>query len=227
MSMLNLVASILGKTVGKWKFPYVDKKYDLDHYFELEKRLRELDSPFAVALTKGYGHGSNILIKIAQSFTSNKAKRNCKITHAIAHIGINNGYKHRAVEAIATGIQEVSLLKAIGQKDVVVIRVPNPKKLNSQVCKYAIEYLKNLVERDKVKNIEYDNKHDYHNDESLDCSETIYRALTYGFRMADQESSVKLINVAGKDIWSPADIRVSDLFIDLYTSEKGFIDGNV
>jgi hypothetical protein len=225
--MLNWFIKLLSNTVGEWHWPWVDKKFSLKDYFEIENKIRELDVPFVVGLVKTNGHGSNLLIGIAQSFTKDKRKRGSEITHALAHIGVNKGYKHRVVEAIGEGIREVSLLEAIGQRDKVILRVPNPKLLNDQVCKYAIEYLKDLADRDRELNIAYDNEHNYQNDEALDCSETIYHALSYGFEKAGHSNKVIMIERAGKKTWAPIDIRYSDLFIDLYVSGKGFTNGNI
>lgn len=225
MKILNWIINFISKTFGTWHWPWVDKQFPIQDYFEIEKRIRELEVPFAVGLVKTNGHGSNILIKIGQGLSKDKRNRKCNIVHALAHIGLYGGYKHRVVEAIGDGIREVPLLQAVGQRDVVIIRTPNWSKLNPVVCKYAIEYLKDLADRDKEKNIAYDNAHDYYNAEALDCSETVYRALEYGFKKADQVLSISLINRGGKMTWTPADIRFSDLFIDMYVSGEGFKNG--
>lgn len=227
MKIINWLVTFISNTFGTWHFPWVEKKFNMSDYFELEKRLREMEVPFVIGLVKTNGFGSNVLITIAQCLIGKTDYPSCNITHALAHIGLHDGFKHRVVESIGDGVREVSLLKAIGQRDVVIIRIPNPKKLNSQVCKYAIEFLKDLADRDRKQAIKYDLQHDYDNADTLDCSETIYLALEYGFKKADQESSIKMINRAGKKSWAPADIRFSDLFIDFYVTGKGFTNGNL
>lgn len=236
MKILNWLIRMLSKTVGEWHWPWVDKGFAIEEYFEIEKLIRTFSNPLVVGLVKTKGHGSNLLISASQFFS----KKKCfKITHALVHIGIYKGYKHRVVESVGDGIQLVPLLTAIGQKDNVVLRRPNPKLVNDMVCKHAIEYIHEVEKRDAEIGIEYDNDHiydiitieqikDYSNKNvKLDCSETMMQALEHGFKMTGQKSLIKMINRGGKLMWAPSDIYFSELFITFYDSRKGFIDGNL
>lgn len=229
MRLLNWIINIFSKTIGSWHWPWVDKSFDLSDYFETEQRIRDLSNPFVVGLVKTYGHGSNFLIRVAQCFS----KDSCKdVTHALAHIGVFNGYKHRVVEAIGEGIREVSLLQAIGQRDNVILKKPNPKYLNDKCCKHIIEYIKEVAKRDAVINIQYDNAHNYEtitieeikdyseNNVKLDCSETIMQAIIHGLRMTGQRNYIQMKKRAGKMTWTPSDILHSELFIDFYDSRE-------
>lgn len=232
MKILDFLIKLVSNTVGRWHFPWVDKNFALKDYFAIESKIRELSSPFVVGVVKTNGHGSNLLISIAQCFSP---KNKCyRVTHALAHIGLYNGYKHRVVESIGEGVQEVPLLEAIGQRDEVILRKPNPQLINDNVCQHAIEYIKAVAERDAKTNITYDNYHDYsiipieqirdHSSENvqLDCSETIMQALEHGFKMTGQKSLIKMVNRAGKSTWAPSDIYHSDLFITMYDSRIDF-----
>jgi len=233
MKVLNFIINILSKTIGEWHFPWVDKKFNLKDYFLIEGQIRKLSSPFVVGVVKTNGHGSNLLIRFAQLFSKDARKRKGEITHALAHIGIYDGYKHRVVESLGDGIREHSLLESIGQRDTVILRRPNPKFLNPTLCNHAIDYIKEVAKRDAFNNIEYDNDHDYKTipiedimdytntkNLKLDCSETVMQALEHGFRMTGQVSIIKMVKRGGKLTWIPADILFSDLFITMYDSRK-------
>lgn len=235
MKILNWLVAFSSNTLGSWHWPWVDKRLSLKDYFKIEKAIRQLSNPFVVGVVKTNGHGSNILISIAQLFSSrNKTNR---VTHALAHIGLHGGFKHRVVESVGSGIQEISLLEAIGQRDEVVLRKPNPHLINDQVCKHALEYIYAVAERDKNINIEYDNAHDYteitieeirdysNKNVNLDCSETVMQSLVHGFKMAGQKNLIKMTSRAGKLSWAPSDIYFSELFITMYDSKKGLING--
>ena len=233
MKILNFFIDLVSKTIGEMSLPFVDKEFNLDDYFQIEEMIRDLSNPFVVGIVKTKGHGSNLLIQGAQFFSKDKRKRKGEVTHALAHIGIFNGFKHRVVESIGGGIRECSLLKAIGQRDIVVLRKPNPRLVNDMVCKHAIEYIKEVAKRDAIRNIKYDNGHDYsiitmeelkdYSKENVkfDCSETVMQALEHGFRMTSQASIIKMVKRGGKSTWTPADILYSDLFITIYDSRRG------
>ena len=236
--MLKWIINLVSNTIGKWHFPWVDKAFNLEDYFLIEKELRDLDCPFAVGIVKTNGHGSNLLIRIVQLLSSDSRKRKSEVTHALAHIGINKGYKHSVVESLGDGIREVSLLKAIGQRDRVILRMPNPQFLNKKLCEHAVEYIKEVAKRDAYFNIQYDNAHNYEiipiediKDYStinvkLDCSETIMQAIEHGFKMTGQKSMIKMEMRGGISTWSPEDIHYSRLFITFYDSE-GDNDGRI
>ena len=231
--MINWFINLLSKTIGEWHLPFVDKEFNLGDYFQIEEMIRDLSNPFVVGGVKTKGHGSNILIQTAQLFSKDKRKRKGEVTHALAHIGIHNGFRHRVVESIGEGIRECSLLKAIGQRDIVILRKPNPRLLNDTLCRHAIEYIQAVADRDAVQNIKYDNDHDYsvitmeelkdYSKENVkfDCSETVMQALEHGFRMTGQASIIKMIKRGGKSTWTPADLLYSDLFVTIYDSRRG------
>ena len=233
MNTLNFIINLLSKTLGEWSWPWVDKEFPLKDYFGIEKEIRKLQNPFVVGLVKTKGHGSNILIRFAQLISSDPRKRKGQVTHALAHIGIFNGFKHRVVESVGEGIQEVSLLESIGQRDTVILRAPDPLLLSDEICNHALDYIKEVAKRDSLQNIEYDNDHNYEiitieelKDYSkrnirLDCSETIMQALEHGFKMVGVPSMINMINRGGKSTWSPIDILFSNLFITIYDSRRG------
>lgn len=235
MKILNWLIRLVSKTIGEWHLPFVDKEFQLKDYFAIIDYIDKLPSPFVVGTVKIKGHGSNILIGIAQYISSKHDA--FKITHALSHIGKNDKFKHAAIQSVGTGIQEVSFLEVIGQRDTVVLRKPNPKLLNDKVCEHALEYMKAVVERDEKINIEYDNNHDYsiitieqmrdysNNNIKMDCSETVMQALDHGFRMTNQKSLVKMVERVGKKTWTPLELYNSELFITFYDSKKGFING--
>lgn len=222
MFIVTFFINLLSKTLGSWSLPYVDKKFNLNHYFQIESKLSELRVPFAIGVVTTYGHGSNILIKIAQMISKDKRKRKSKKTHALAIVETKNG-KFRTAEEMGPGLQEVTLLSSIGQRDEVLIRVPNPRLVNDQVCSYALEYIRKVLAIDRMKNIEYDNDHNLESDERMDCSELIYHALNYGFKKAGQKSLIKTVNRGGKKSWAPVEAQFSELFVDVYDSKKGFL----
>jgi len=234
VKILNWFIKLISKTIGLLHLPFVDKSFPLSDYFEIEKHIRGLESPFVVGAVKINGHGSNILIGLVQSISSKGGA--FKVTHALAHIGLYNGFKHRVVQSVGSGIKESSLLEAIGQRDTVVLRRPNPKVLNSKVCEHALEYLHAVAKRDAQVNIEYDNVHDYseitieqvreysNKNVKMDCSETVMQAINHGFKMTNQKSLINMVNRAGKESWAPSDLYNSKLFITFYDSKKGFIN---
>ena len=220
--MINSIIKIASKTIGTLHFPYVDKKFNLDHYFTIEKLIREQSHHFIVGLVKTNGHGTNLLVKIAT--------RDSEIVHAFAHIGIYKGYKHRVIESVGTGIQEISLLSAIGQRDRVIPRAPNIKIIPVKVLDHAVNYCKEIAKRDSKQNIKYDNVHDYSTitygelcnynaDIKLDCSEVIMQALEHGFRKCNLHSPINRVQRGGKWTWSPLDILKSDIFTTIYDSQ--------
>jgi hypothetical protein len=223
MFIVNLFVKLLSNTIGKWSLPYVEKKFNLNHYFLIEKELSKLNVPFAISVVTTYGHGSNLLISGAQKLSKDKRKRKSNITHALSIVETRNG-KFRAAEAMGPGIQEVSLLSAIGQRDEVKIRVPNPKLMNDQVCSFALDYIKRVLAIDRTKNIPYDLDHDLMDPERYDCSELIFHAVSYGFEKAGQMNLLKTVSRAGKKSWAPVEAEFSELFIDIYDSKKGFLE---
>lgn len=223
MFIVNWIVKFLSNTVGQISLPYVDKKFNLNHYFEIEKELAKLEVPFAIAVVTTYGHGSNILIKLAQILSKDKRKRKSNKTHALAIVETRNG-KFRTVEAIGNGIQEVTLLSSIGQRDEIKIRVPNKSLVNNQVCEFALDYIRQVARRDDQENIAYDLEHDLLDPKRYDCSELIFHALNYGFEMAGQKTLTKTVKRAGKVSWAPVEAEFSKLFVDLYDSKKGFVE---
>lgn len=222
MFIVNWIVKLLSNTLGQWSLPYVEKKFNLNHYFKLEKELAKLEVPFAIGVVTTYGHGSNLLIHGAQFLSKDKRKRKSNITHALAVIDTRNG-KFRTVEAIGNGIQEVTLLSSIGNRDEVKIRVPNKNLVNNEVAKHALEYIRQVAERDFEENIAYDLKHDLLDQKRYDCSELIFHALNHGFEMAGQKALTKTVKRGGKVSWAPVEAEFSKLFVDLYDSKKGFI----
>ena len=223
MFIVNWFVKILSNTIGEWSFPWVEKKFNLNHYFAIERELAKLEVPFAIAVVTTYGHGSNLLIKGAQLLSKDKRKRKSNKTHALTIVDTKNG-KFRTVEAIGNGIQEVSLLSSIGQRDEVKIRIPNKSLVNDQVCKFALDYIRQVARRDDQENIAYDLEHDLLDPKRYDCSELIFHALNYGFEMAGQKALTKTVTRGGKLSWAPVEAEFSKLFVDLYDSKKGFIE---
>jgi len=231
--VVDFIVRFFGKTIGKLSMPFVNKEFPLRDYFKIESRIKRLDSPFVVGLVKTKGLGSNFLISTAQRLTKNKTAR---IVHAFAHVGILKNVKHRVVESVDGGVHEVSLLEAIGQRDTVILRRPNPKYISKEVCDYALEYIRAVEERDSKHNISYDHDHNYSeitleemrdyssNNIKLDCSETIMQAINHGFRKVGIDSPVKMTNRCGKFVWAPGDIYFSELFITFYDSKIGILN---
>jgi len=230
MKIINKIITFMSNAAGSIHAPWINKEFNLKDYRKIEKKIETLSTPFFVGLVKTNGNFSNLLIYIAQLFSKKRTKR---VTHAFAHIGD----EFKIVESIGKGIQKISLLEAIGQRDSVVLRYPNPHFLNNTLCDHAIDYIKAVVKRDVEIGVEYDIKHSYAiipiedirdysiKNVKLDCSELIMQALEHGFRMTDQRSLIKKTNRAGKKSWSPGDIYFSELFITFYDSRKGFING--
>lgn len=223
----NLMAFI-GKTSAHIHMPYNRKKLDLNKYFELEKKLRDsLSVPFAIGLVSTDGEASNIFIKAANLFASNKKKSKSKITHSFAYIDCINGYKHRVAEMTVNGFIINPLLSAIGQRDNVIIRVPNELLMPESVRRYAKDYLLGLAKKDEEGNIEYDFNHDNKDSEKMDCSEMIFLALKYGYEKADIRFPMMMETRLGYEAITPTDLEYSDLFVTIYDSKKGFLDGSL
>lgn len=200
---------------GSLHFPWVDKKFNLNHYFELEKELEKLNVPFAVGLVSTYGHGSNLLIKLVQKLT--KQTRNSKVTHAFAIIS-NKKNNFRVAEFIGQGLQEATLLSAIGNRDVVKILVPN-EKVSEQNARLFIKYVKIVLARDAFTKIKYDLDHDINDHERYDCSELIFHAINYGMG----ENVLRPVRRMGRDTWSPADLENTEYLKLIYDSKIGLI----
>lgn len=222
MFLVNWFVKLLSNTIGKWSFPWVEKKFNLNHYFNIEKKISELPVPFAIAVVTTYGHGSNLLIRGAQMISKDARKRKSNKTHALAIVRAENG-KFRTIEAMGPGIQEVSFLSSIGNRDEVKIRIPKYNLMNEKVCEQAIKYIKDVAERDAEKNIPYDLEHDISDPERYDCSELIFHAINHGFKMSDQPSPLKPVRRGGADSWAPVEAEFCELFEDMYDSKKGFL----
>lgn len=222
MFFVNFFVKLFSNTIGRLSFPHVEKKFNLNHYFKIEKELAKLEVPFAIAVVTTYGHGSNILIRFAHFLSKDKRKRNSKKTHALAIVETTNG-RFRAVEAMGEGIREVTLLSSIGGRDEVKIRVPNKGLFNDSAAKYALDYIKQVAERDVSGNIAYDLQHDLLDKKRYDCSELIFHALNHGFEMAGQKALTKTVTRGGRISWAPVEAEFSKLFVDLYDSKKGFL----
>lgn len=221
--MKIFLVKLLQKTIGSWHWPFVDKKFNLNHYFEIEKELEKLPVPFAVAVVTTYGHGSNLLIRLANRLSKDPRKKKTRKTHALAIVCAEKN-KARTVEAIGRGIQEFTLLSSIGARDEVKIRIPNYKVMNEQVCKFALEYIESVAEVDREQNIPYDVLHDLEDPTRYDCSELIYHAINHGYDWAGQRRLTKTVVRLGQKSWSPAELEFSELFVDLYDSKKGFVN---
>jgi hypothetical protein len=223
MKLVNFFVKLISESIGSLSLPYIQKKFNLNHYFLIEKEIAKLEVPFAIGLVTTYGHGSNILIKAVQLISKDKRKRKSNKTHAFAIVSTENG-KFRTVEAIGKGgIQEVTLLSSIGNRDELKIRVPNKGLVNNEVSKHALDYIRQVSKRDNEQNIGYDLKHDLLDPKRYDCSELIFHALNHGFEMAGQKALTKTVKRAGKISWAPVEAEFSKLFVDLYDSKKGFV----
>lgn len=216
---MKFLINLVSNTIGKLSLPFVDKKFNLRDYFKIEKELSKLDVPFAIAIVTTYGHGSNLLIRFTNFLSKDKRKRKSRKTHALAIVETKNG-KFRAVESIGKGVQEVTLLSAIGQRDEVKIRIPDKRYINDMVATFALGYINEVARRDEVKNIAYDSDHDLLNSDRYNCSELIFHALEHGYKRSGQASMIKIVERAGKKTWSPVDAEFSKLFRDLYDSKK-------
>lgn len=218
------VTIFISKLSDHIHFPWIRKRFNIYDYDAIHEKLESLDPPFAVILNQVYGESSNLLITLANLFSTNRRKIKSGITHATAFIGLRHGNKSRVLEAVGKGIQEVSLKNATCQKDRVVVLLPDYSKIPASVCKYANEFLNSLLDRDEVHNIDYDWEHDIHDPSTLDCSEAVYHALRYGYAKADIHCPIRLTKRFGRLTFAPVDIEFSELFIKWYdTKEGGFI----
>lgn len=195
-------------TLGKVHLPYVDKRFNLDHYSMVKNILDGHE--YAIGLVSTSGHFSNLMIKAANIFCKDKRKFKTKRTHSFI---ICNG---RVIEATSKGLRECSLLKAIGQRDYVTIRIPNESFIPKVVQEGACFYLEKRIEEDSVKNISYDVEHDITNDRKLDCSESIYASLKFGYERVGQKEKITEVERFGILTWTPADAEFSKLFKTVY-----------
>lgn len=217
MKLLDLLIKIYSNTIGKTSWPYSIKKFDLEDYFNIEKELKKMNVPFCVGIVTTYGQGSNLGIVLSNKISKTKIKRKSNATHAFAYIRCEKGYKHRVVEQIGHGLSVNTLLSAIGHRDEVVIRIPNPLIIDDLVSKKVLEYLEMMIEQDKISNIPYDNTHTTKNNNlSSDCSGLIYQALDYAFIELGRYNPIKIEKRCGKESWTPVDIEFDPCFITIY-----------
>lgn len=210
-------------TVAKLDWPYSHKKFNLKDYFKIEEELDKLEIPFAIGLVTTYGAGSNFGIKFSNKLSKDKNKKKSKKTHLFIFINKRNGYKFRVAEQVGTGLQEVSLLEAVGQKDEVTIRIPNKKYIADPTASAALKYINDILDRDEVENIPYDNDHILDMNDKSDCSGLLWQALSYAFDTFDQENLLETIDRANINTYLPVDAEFSKLFNTIYDSKKGFI----
>ena len=219
--MLDFLIKIYSNTLGKWHMPYSHKHFKLNDYFKIEEKLKELKVPFAIGLITAHGNGSNIGIRLSNKISKDKGKRRSKKTHLFIYVAHIDGCKFRVVEQVATGLQNSSLLEAIGQKDEVMIRVPNKRYIADPTATIAAEYAAKLVAIDKVTPIEYDNTHALDMDHASDCSGLLWQALTYAFSELELENLLETVDRVGMETYTPVDVEYSKLFTTIY--DDGFI----
>lgn len=221
--MLKLLMKLYSKTIAKIDFPFSHKKFKLQDYFKLEEELNKLEVPFAVGIVTTYGSGSNLGIRLSNLISKNKDKKKSRKTHAFIFINNYDGRKFRVAEQVGTGLQEVSLLEAIGQRDEVTIRVPNKKFIADTTSNVAREYILDLLKQDEIENIPYDNTHALLMDNTSDCSGLVWQSLSYAFKELGQDNLLETIDRAGLETYTPVDAEFSKLFNTIYDSKKGFI----
>lgn len=220
--LFSWVTKIYAKTLGKWHVPYNHKLFNLNDYFKIEEKLKELEVPFAIGLVTTYGNGSNLGIVLGNKLSKDKRKRKSKKTHLFIYAGSMEGHKFRVVEQVGTGLQNTSLLCAIGQKDEVMIRIPNKKFIADPTSKLVIEYVSNLLDKDDVTPIPYDNAHRLDMDDTSDCSGLLWQALTYAFNELELENLLKTVDRIGIETYAPVDAEFSKLFTTIY--DNGFVE---
>jgi len=221
--LINIFVNLYAKTIGSWSLPYVNKKFPIRDYFKIEKMLRNLDSPLAIALVTTYGNGSNVGIRVGQWIGP---KKWTKKTHVAIQFEIKDGYKHRVAEAVGGepmnngGLIETTLLEAIGQRDEVKILVPDfDSPLNQRIASFVCDFVADKVREDKINPIPYDDGHSILTPE-LNCSELLYKALRYAFNRADAHNPMEPVIRGGIPTWTPADVEYSDFFRVVYDSER-------
>lgn len=207
--MLNFLSNLLTKTVGGIHWPFCFKRFKLSDYPMISEKIK--NEPFIPILVTTYGSaGSNFLIRAAQFF---KARYWTKKTHVLISIGGD-----KVVEANGThGIQAVSLLEAIGQRDEVMIMQPKSGKF---VNLMAREYIIKLMQRDEKDPVKYDNNHDLRDSSEFDCSEVFFKAQNYGFQQMGGKLIEPIIRF-GRESYSPADIERCDNLTIVYDSTRG------
>lgn len=219
---MDFLVNLIGKTLCSWHFPWVDKKFNINHYFEIEKALQLRQNPLAFAVVSTDGHGSNIAIKVIQMLSSDKRKRKSKSTHAL--IIINNKEKNfRAAEMVGAGMQETTLLSSIGNRDHVKVLVPRFDIMPEDVCNQVLDYVNRNLIIDATKNIPYDLKHDINNPERYDCSSLVFHSINYAFKKCGIRFSLNPVKRWGQDTWTPSDVEFCELFEVLYDSKKGLV----
>lgn len=217
--MFKWLLVAIGKIFGEISVPFNCKKFDLNHYFKIEEMLEKLPESFAVCLVGTDGYASNLFIRFTYLFSKDRRKWKSAYVHTVPFIGIRNGYKYMACESVGNGIQEVKLLKAIGQRDRVKVLAPNPEKMPAEVVKHVITFLNVLLDRDKETNIPYDYTHDLYCQKAMDCSEVVFHALRYAYDQEGIACPVKVFRRFKRDSYLPVDIEFSELFTTVYDSE--------
>ena len=219
-ALLNLFIKVYSNTLGKWHMPFSHKKFNLNDYFKIEEKLKELNVPFAIGLVTTYGNGSNLGIKFSNWMSKDKRKKKSKKTHLFIYAAHLDGFKFRVAEQVGTGLQNSSLLEAIGQKDEVKIRIPDKRYIADPTATLATEYINNLLNIDKDTPINYDNKHVLDMDNTSDCSGLLWQALTYAFSELGLENLLETIDRLGMETFTPVDAEFSKLFTTIY--DDGF-----
>lgn len=222
---MEFLVNFIGATICHWHFPFVDKKFNLNHYFEIEKALQARPNALAFAVVSTDGHGSNIAVKAVQWLSKNVLKRQSKSTHAL--IIINNKDKNfRAAEMVGAGMQETTLLSSIGNRDHVKILVPKFDKMPEDVCNQVLDYVNRHLVIDAAKNIPYDLKHDITNPRRYDCSSLCFHAINYAYKKCGIRFSLLPVKRWGQETWTPSDVEYCELFETLYDSKIGLISAN-
>lgn len=219
---MEFIINLISSTICSWHFPFVDKKFNLNHYFEIEKELMKRPNPLAFAVVSTDGHGSNLAIKFVQFLSGDKRKSQSKSTHAL--IIINNKDKNfRAAEMVGAGMQETTLLSSIGNRDHVKILVPKFDLMPESVCDMALDFVNRYLIIDAAKNIPYDLKHDVTVPERFDCSSLVFHMVNYGFAKCGLKEPLNYVKRWRRDTWTPSDVEYCELFEVFYDSKIGLI----
>lgn len=222
-ALLQNIVNLLTGTIGHLNIPYSHKKFPLDDYFKIEKKLLESGVNFAVAVVTTYGAGSNLLVKASTLVSKDKRKRSSNKTHALAILEIRPN-RFRTVEMFGQGLVEKTLLSSIGNRDEVKILIPDPRYMDYEMCEDFYNYIDRVAHMDRQRNVEYDFSHQVGNSDKFDCSELIYHALEYAQKNKyGIDHSLKTYKRFGVESFSPVDIEYLEEFKCFYCSKEGFL----
>lgn len=214
--MIQWLIKIFTKTLAKIELPYIHKGFPLKDYFKLEKLLK--DEKVAVVLVTTYGSGSNLGIKFGQWFGKWKYS---KKTHALLFVGRDKDkFKSMSVEAVGSGIQKISFLEAIGQRDEVKVMILRHDIFNEKMINDVVDFINTIYLKDLNKNIEYDNDHNLSTDDKYDCSELCYKAINFALKKNNSGFSISPVNRLGKISFAPSDLEDTNLLLTVY--DNGF-----